>query len=206
VEFQLLAKIFDLFGEWVVRWEMDKIGRTTDNDPFLDLIFELHRSNYLLWNEEDKVRRTDLDGKTIVSVKRGIDKLNQQRNDTIEHIDEWMLNNYYYHLIDQGLPIRSETPGSVFDRLSVLALKIYHMGKQTERGDVDQSHIDVCKKKLGILQSQQKDLLRALSEMISELNAGKIRMKVYRQFKMYNDPNLNPQIYGSIKPTEESKK
>ena len=203
---KFIKKLFDLYLGWIEEWYNKKSNQIQANNTFLELIFNLHQLNYLLWNEEDKVRRTDLDGKTIVSMKRGIDRLNQQRNDTIERIDEWLLNNYYYHLIDQDLPIRTETPGSVFDRLSVLALKIYHMGKQTERGDVDQSHIDACEKKLGILQSQQKDLQRALSEMVDELNAGKIRMKVYRQFKMYNDPSLNPQLYGSIKPTEESKK
>lgn len=192
---EMLGQLFDCLESWIISWERKTHIQMNHNDPLVNLIYEVHRSNYLLWNEEDKVRRTDLDDSMIVRIKRQVDQLNQKRNDLIERVDEWLLEHHYNHLIHHDLPIRTETPGSALDRLSVLSLKIYHMTKQTERTDVGNEHIEACRERLSILLTQWRDLEGALSNMISELNAEKIRMKVYRQFKMYNDPNLNPQLY-----------
>jgi len=192
---EMLRQLLDSFALWTNSWERETAIKSKREDTLWTLVYEMHRFNYLLWNEEDKVRRTDLNDSTIVEIKRWVDQLNQERNDAIEGIDEWLLEHHYSHLLNLDLPIRTETPGSAFDRLSVLSLKIYHMGKQAERTDVGEEHIDACRRKLSILVSQWEDLKGALLGLISELNGGTGRMKVYRQFKMYNDPNLNPQLY-----------
>jgi hypothetical protein len=195
----VLKDLFKYFLNWIDMWYKNENSFLTANNEFLELMYSLHKFNYLLWREEDKARRTDLDDSEIVYVKRNGDRLNQERNDVIEHVDEWLLSNLYGYLGENDLPIRTETPGSVFDKLSVLALKVYHMGEQTIRRDVDEAHIIACREKLRILLEQQRDLQMALIDLFNDLDKGIIRMKVYRQFKMYNDPNLNPQLYKSKK-------
>ena len=160
------------------------------------LIFQLLVHNHSLWNQEDFARRRDVQDSAIVAAKRAIDTLNQQRNDTIEKIDMWLLENYYKQLGERELPLRTETPGSALDRLCILSLKIYYMSDQTRRTDVDTAHREACSRKLEILKRQQKNLQDALKELIESLNRGSIKMMIYRQFKMYNDPTLNPQIYS----------
>ncbi len=195
MDFALIYHLFNSYQIWAKIWHDDEALQPQDNSMFMQVALELHKYNYLLWHQEDIARRVDIDPATIAKVKHAIDKLNQERSDAIERIDEWLLSNHYGHLVDYELPIRTETPGSVFDRLSILALKIFHMQEQTERNDVNQSHIDACQQKLKILLQQQRDLQESLISMTADLNNGKIRMKIYRQFKMYNDPDLNPQLY-----------
>ena len=176
-----------------------------DSMPVKALVYQLHRLNFLLWNNEDEARRADLDDATQVNVKRESHRLNQARNDAIEKVDEWLLDNAYAHLTELNLPMRTEMPGSVFDRLSILSLKIYHMAAQAHRLDVSDVHREVCQQKLAVLRTQQVDLEKALLEMFDDLNKGKIKMKIYRQFKMYNDPTLNPKLYGDSKLAEKPK-
>jgi len=195
MDFASIYHLFNSYQIWIKMLHDDEALQPQDNSMFMQLALELHRYNYLLWHQEDIARRDDVDPATIAKVKRAIDELNQQRSDAIERIDEWLLSNHYGHLVDYELPVRTETPGSVFDRLSILAIKVFHMREQTERNDVDQAHIDTCFQKLKILLQQQQDLQESLIAMFTDLNNGKIRMKIYRQFKMYNDPDLNPQIY-----------
>jgi len=200
-----LQNMYQSYTKWTVIFEDCVEEDIKCSNSFERLIFELHHLNFLLWKEEDQARRTDLDDTTLVRIKRSGHQLNQQRNDTVERIDEWLLENHYGYLADTGLPIRTETPGSVLDRLSILSLKTYYMGKQLVRGDVGKQHIEMCRSKLDVLLIQKEDLERALSDLIRDLNDGKIRMKVYKQFKMYNDPNLNPHLYGSTKPINNNK-
>lgn len=202
MDFGLVYQLFNSYNIWTKMWHDDEALQPQDASMFVQGVLELHKYNYLLWHQEDIARRDDVDSDTIAKVKRAIDKLNQERSDAIEHIDSWLLNNHYGHLTDNELPMRTETPGSVFDRLSILALKIFHMQEQTERNDVSQSHIDTCQQKLQILLQQQQDLQESLILMLTDLNNGKIRMKIYRQFKMYNDPDLNPQLYKNKKNTK----
>lgn len=190
----ILDHAFTSLEGWIERWDNDKTLFPREDVVLLQLVLELHKNNYFLWHYEDIARREDVDAEAIADVKRNIDKANQQRNDTIEKIDEWLFDNHYHRLPEQ-LPLRTETPGSVFDRLSILALKVSHMGEQTKRSDVGQEHITACRQKLDILLQQKRDLQQSLMEMFDDLNEGKIRMKVYRQFKMYNDPDLNPEVY-----------
>lgn len=197
--------VFESYRKWTILFEEKREGDVKYSNSFEELIFQLHHLNFLLWEEEDQARRTDLDDRTLVGIKRSGHQLNQQRNDAIERIDEWLLENHYGHSADTNLPLRTETPGSALDRLSILSLKIYYMGKQLERRDVGKQHIEMCKSKLDVLLVQKEDLECALSDLIRDLNDGKIRMKIYKQFKMYNDPNLNPYLCGSTRSITSKK-
>jgi hypothetical protein len=155
-----------------------------------------HRCNCLLWDEEDLARRRNVPDAEIAKNKRAIDGFNQKRNDAMERIDEQVLA-----LLPEGgndhARLNSETPGAMTDRLSILSLKIHHMRLQTLRADVDRAHIDSCLAKLARLQEQRADLAACLDRLLAECARGESRFKVYRQFKMYNDPKLNPAIYGA---------
>lgn len=190
-----LTEIFDALTEWTDLWGRDESAVPQACSNLLTVVLAMHKSNYQIWNKEDIARRTDIEDSVIVGVKRMIDRLNQQRADLIERIDLALLNGGYSQLLDMALPMRTDTPGSVLDRLSILTLKIYYMRKQTERSDANKDHIELCREKLEILLQQQFDLRTALVLMFDDLNQGKIRFNVYRQYKMYNDPNLNPQLY-----------
>jgi hypothetical protein len=153
-----------------------------------------HRYNSLLWEEEDQARRTDVGDDCIAANKRAIDKYNQQRQDAIEQIDELLLQRLagVGHL--DTARQNSETPGSMIDRLSILSLKIFHMGLQAARTDVDAAHVEACRRKHEILRQQRIDLEACLDNLLTRAAAGAIYFKVYRQFKMYNDPALNPYL------------
>lgn len=156
-----------------------------------------HRFNTLLWNEEDKARRTDVDAREIAACKRLIDRYNQQRNDAVEAIDELILAQLGIATPAPNARLNSETAGAMIDRLSILALKIHHMREQTQRVEVDAEHITACSAKLDRLVTQRRDLASCLDELLADAMAGRAWYKVYRQFKMYNDPTLNPYLYGS---------
>jgi hypothetical protein len=157
---------------------------------------ELSYRNYLLWHEEDKARRTDVDNAVIATVKRAIDRYNQERNDLIEKLDEailaWIEERQPTEVADV---INSETPGSIVDRISILSLKVYHMAEDAERTDITAVHRERSLQRLDLLKLQRHDLNRAFADLFDDYLAGRKRMKLYRQFKMYNDPTLNPEIY-----------
>lgn len=164
---------------------------------FLALVCEQHRRNFELWHEEDRARDPTADDAQIAAVKRRIDKLNQERNDWIERLDAALLQ-----IMDgwgvrprAKAPLNTETPGSVIDRLSILALRIYHMEEQADRADADEEHRAAARAKLAVLLRQHADLCEAFEQLLGDLFAGRRRTQVYRQFKMYNDPNLNPYLY-----------
>lgn len=165
-----------------------------------------HRNNSLLWAEEDLARRTTVADAEIAANKRAIDRYNQARNDATERVDEILL--LALGLVDEasarsaspltrvpsGARLNSETAGSMVDRLSIMALKSKAMHEQTQRLDVDASHRDASRAKWERLQEQRRDLGDCLDELLAQTAAGKAFFKVYRQFKMYNDPQLNPQL------------
>ena len=161
-----------------------------------------HRCNTLLWNEEDKARRTDVAAAEIAASKRAIDQYNQKRNDAVEALDEAILTAIGDVALAPDARLSSETAGAMIDRLSILALKIFHMREQTERTDVGISHIDACRAKHQRLTMQRSDLAFCLDRLLSEAAQGQAYFKVYRQFKMYNDPALNPYLYRQTQVAE----
>ena len=155
-----------------------------------------HRCNCLLWDEEDLARRRNVPDSEIAKNKRAIDGCNQKRNDAIERVDEQLLVLFSSTKKIENAKLHSETPGAMTDRLSILSLKIHHMRLQTLRNDVASAHIENCLLKLNRLNEQRTDLASCLDRLLAEAARGEAWFKVYRQFKMYNDPALNPAIYG----------
>jgi hypothetical protein len=155
-----------------------------------------HRFNCLLWREEDKARRNDVPASEIAAGKRRIDACNQQRNDAVEAIDEAILTALAGVTPAPDARLSSETAGAMIDRLSILALKVHHMREQTLRADAGAAHVDACAARLGRLVMQRADLSGCLDRLLLEARDGRAYFKVYRQFKMYNDPALNPYLYG----------
>ncbi len=165
-----------------------------------------HRYNSLLWAEEDLARRTTVADADIAANKRAIDGYNQARNDATERVDEFLL--LALGLVDAasahtdapvshppaGARLNSETAGSMIDRLSIMALKVHAMHLQTLRTDVDETHRSTSAAKLARLQQQRQDLGACLDALLADARAGRAYFKVYRQFKMYNDPSFNPEL------------
>lgn len=166
-------------------------------DQFLQWVSHQNRYNFMLWHEEDEARDRHASDAIIAQVKRNIDQYNQARNDLIEQLDQLIAQHLEAEHIVPALDAKSnsETPGSIIDRLSISALKIYHMQEQLERDDVDESHLQQCQKKVTVLQQQRHDLGICLQELMNDLLSGRKRLKLYFQFKMYNDPSLNPVLY-----------
>ena len=149
------------------------------------------------WHLEDIIRDPQIDPVAALAIKRRIDKSNQERTDMVEYVDSYLLDKYREIEPLPGARLNTETPAWAIDRLSILALKIYHMERETERGD--DAHRDACRRKLAVLLEQRADLSRAIEELIEDIEAGRKYMKTYKQMKMYNDPALNPVLYGQKK-------
>lgn len=164
------------------------------------LILRDHYYNFMLWHVEDEARRKDVDDAVIADCKRKVDTFNQKRNDAIEDVDKCLVGLMEPHLsCNAASRQNTETVGMAVDRLSILALKIYHMDEQTRRGDVPEKHIVTCSEKLGVLQRQRRDLRRAVLELVAEYFSGEKVPALYAQFKMYNDPELNPAVYANAR-------
>jgi hypothetical protein len=164
---------------------------------WLNLVARQHKANFDLWHIEDEARAPGASDAEIADVKRRIDRTNQLRNDLVEELDRAMQS----WLEERGLPnpaapLQSESPGLMIDRLSILALKIFHTREEIERADAPEGHAERNRERLGLLTEQRDDLARCLDRLWAEVLAGRRRFKVYRQLKMYNDPTLNPAIYG----------
>ncbi len=155
-----------------------------------------HRANFDLWHIEDEARAPGATDAQLAGVKRRVDQTNQRRNDLAEELDRTLLAWLEIRgLPDPGAPLNSEPPGLMIDRLSILALKIYHTREEAERADAPQGHAGRNRDRLAILEEQRADLAGCLDELWRETLAGTRRFKLYRQMKMYNDPSLNPAIY-----------
>ena len=148
------------------------------------------------WHLEDIIRDPHIDPLDALQLKRRIDRSNQDRTDLVEQIDSYYLHLYSDVNVLPDARINTESPAWAIDRLSILALKIYHMQEQVERQDADPAHIEKCRSKLAVLLEQQKDLSTAIDQLLEDISAGRKYMKVYKQMKMYNDPSTNPVLYG----------
>jgi hypothetical protein len=180
-------------------------------EPLWSWIRANHRFNTLLWREEDLARRTKAADAEIVGNKRAIDRCNQRRNDATERVDEILLTAL--GLVDPatagtdnpvakvapGSRLNSETAGSMVDRMSILALKVHAMEAQTRRTDTDAAALEASRRKLAQLRLQRKDLGDCLDQLLADARAGRAHFKVYRQFKMYNDPRLNPALVAEAR-------
>ena len=168
-----------------------------EKSDFPSLVSRQHYVNFELWHQEDMARDPDASDSKIAAVKRAIDVLNQRRNDMIEQMDQYLLDELQNKKIKytSETETNSETPGSIIDRLSINALKIYHMDEEIQRMDVTDEHRKKCSGKLSVLQDQRNDLKKSLEKLLADLGNGKKRLKVYQQMKMYNDENLNPVLY-----------
>jgi hypothetical protein len=158
-----------------------------------------HRFNCSLWAEEDLARRTLASDADIAANKRNIDRFNQARNDAMERIDDALLQLTQDWPRHPDARLSSETAGAMIDRLSILSLKVHHMGLQTVRTDVDAAHRHTMSGRHQQLQTQRKDLAGCLDRLLDELSEGRGFFRIYRQFKMYNDPKLNPALVAEGK-------
>ena len=151
------------------------------------------------WHLEDIIRDPAIDPEKALSIKRWIDRSNQERTDMVEFIDSYYLDKFKDVVPVENAKINTETPAWAIDRLSILALKIYHMQVEASRKDADEEHVRKCSEKLAVLLQQRKDLTTAICELLEDIESGAKYMKVYKQMKMYNDPSLNPVLYASKK-------
>ena len=151
------------------------------------------------WHMEDEIRNPNIDPTEVIKWKRAIDKSNQDRTDIVEVIDSYFYEKYKTIIASPAAKINTESPAWAIDRLSILALKVYHMQEEATRTDASEYHLLQCSEKLSILLQQQTDLSLAIDELLADILNGDKYMKVYRQMKMYNDPNLNPVLYTNKK-------
>ena len=195
--------IVELHDQAVAAWHgagcgTDAALAAAGSDAWLAAVARQHRSNFELWHIEDEARTPGAADAVIADVKRRIDLTNQRRNDLAEELDRLLIE----HLAARSLPrpeapLHSESPGLMIDRLSILALKIYHTREQAERPGAPAGHAQRNRQRLAILLEQRADLAGCLDELWRATLAGERRFKLYRQLKMYNDPALNPSIYGA---------
>ena len=187
-----VTAVFRLQAEWTEQWHSTPTTALTVM-PWVALERN-HRMNFDLWHEEDVARRDDLGPERVRLAKRNIDRCNQARNDAVEQFDLWLLEQR--PTVNAASPQHSETPGMIVDRLSILALKRYHMEIEAGRASATEEQRARCRAKCDILRQQTSDLQHCLTRLLAELAAGTRHFKLYRQLKMYNDASLNPQLYG----------
>ena len=174
------------------------------NNPFPKEKIEhlLYLKNWIdtvQWHFEDIIRDPNIDPVAALTLKRRIDASNQERTDMVEYIDGYFLQKYAQVAVKENAKINSESPAWAFDRLSILALKIYHMNEEATRAEASQDHRDKCQVKLNVLLEQRTDLSTAIEDLLTDIENGDKFMKVYKQMKMYNDDDLNPVLYQNKK-------
>lgn len=185
--------ITDLQKALTHRWHTTPC-EVTATDALLQLVEENHKRNFTLWHHEDDARREDKGFEFVYHAKRAIDRNNQERNDFIEKMDQYLFGLFGDHFTETTA-MNSETPGSIIDRLSIMALKEYHMQEEVDREDASSEHIKQCGFKLSVIRKQIEDLRSSLTELLDGCKSGSRGFRVYFQFKMYNDPELNPALY-----------
>ncbi|WP_293297938.1 DUF4254 domain-containing protein [Allomuricauda sp.] len=192
---------FNIFEESIEKYHIkDDVYQEFSNPYPKDKVEHLlYRKNWIdtvQWHYEDIIRDPEIDPVAALDLKRKIDASNQDRTDLVEYIDSYFLNKYQSVQVKQNAKINTESPAWAIDRLSILALKIYHMQEEVNRTDASSEHIKKCSDKLAVLLEQKKDLSTAIDQLLMDIESGDKYMKVYKQMKMYNDDELNPVLRG----------
>ena len=195
------ASAFDIFDKSIEKYHVeDRVDQEFKNPyPKGDIAHLLYRKNWIdtvQWHYEDIIRDPNIQPEAALVLKRKIDASNQDRTDLVEYIDSYFLQKYHSVAKREEATINTESPAWAIDRLSILALKIYHMKEEANRKDASDSHRETCQQKLDVLLEQKKDLSTAIDQLLSDIEAGNKYMKVYKQMKMYNDEELNPILRG----------
>ncbi|MAJ31767.1 MAG: hypothetical protein CMC18_03815 [Flavobacteriaceae bacterium] len=190
-------KAFDIFNQAISIYHIkDDVNQDTaspyDKGSIEDLLFTKNWIDTVQWHYEDLIRDPDIQPNAALALKRQIDSSNQNRTDLVEYLDAYFLELYKSVEVDKNASINTESPAWAFDRLSILALKIYHMQEEASREDASEKHLSACKQKLNVLLEQKKDLSTAIEQLLTDISEGKKYMKAYKQMKMYNDDELNP--------------
>ena len=190
-----------IFNESIGKYHVhDDVDTAIHNPhPVKSIEYYLFLKNWIdtvQWHLEDIIRKPDIDPVDALKIKHRIDKSNQERTDLVELIDSYFMNCYKDVETLTDAAINTESPAWAVDRLSILALKIYHMQQEVDRKDATPEHAEQCRRKLAVLIEQQKDLSTAIDALLDDIANGRKYMKVYKQMKMYNDPTLNPVLYG----------
>lgn len=195
---KLCNKIFeDAINDYHVHNNIDQpIHNTYKTSTIEHLLYLKCWIDTVQWHMEDVVRNPAIDPVEGLQWKRRIDASNQERTDVVEYIDSYFLEEFKDIVPAENAKINSESPAWVIDRLSILALKVYHMREETQRTNASAEHLKNCTDKLNILLNQQTDLSGSLDDLITDIKSGAKYMKVYKQMKMYNDPSLNPVLYN----------
>ncbi|CAM3416250.1 DUF4254 domain-containing protein [Zobellia roscoffensis] len=192
---------YTIFEESIQKYHIqDDVYQSFVNPyPKDDIARLLYRKNWIdtvQWHYEDIIRDPEIAPDDALVLKRKIDASNQDRTDLVEFIDSYFLEKYKDVTVKDGATINTESPAWAIDRLSILALKIYHMQEEVGRTDASVEHIEKCTQKLNVLLEQRKDLSTAIDQLLADIEAGDKYMKVYKQMKMYNDDELNPILRG----------
>jgi hypothetical protein len=191
----------ELFDKVIEKYHIiDSVDQPFEN-PYKSNTFEhlLYRKCWIdtvQWHYEDIIRLPDIDPSEAIKLKRKIDASNQDRTDMVEYVDSYFLNKFKDVQVKDGAKINSETPAWAIDRLSILALKIYHMNEEATRESASEDHRNKCQVKLNVLLEQRVDLSTAIDDLLNDIATGEKFMKVYKQMKMYNDEDTNPMLYA----------
>lgn len=197
-------KAWEVFNQSIVDYHLIDSVDAVESNPFKENTLEwiLYSKNWIdtvQWHLEDIIRDEKISPEEALKIKRRIDNSNQKRTDLVEYIDQWLFEKYKNITPNEDAKINTETPAWAVDRLSILALKIYHMNLEAHRDSADEEHRSKCQAKLNILLEQKKDLSESINFLLNDIEHGRIVMKLYKQMKMYNDESLNPVLYQKNK-------
>lgn len=201
----MLAKsAYNVFEQSIIDYHVHNhvdqpIANPFEKDQFEHLLYHKNWIDTVQWHLEDIIRDPQIDPVAALALKRRIDASNQERTDMVEYVDSYFLQKNAGVSVKPSAKINTESPAWAFDRLSILALKIYHMDEEANRQDASAEHREKCQVKLNVLLEQRTDLCTAIDELLSDIESGDKYMKVYKQMKMYNDEELNPVLYQNKK-------